>query len=142
MIFWKEACGGEIPEGAAVAGFEADGTPLFIARAEYKDSLQLGKVRPEFGAANIPYGGEEVKVNPYEVLMGAAHWKPAVNGNIPDGAVVAGHEKDGQPLYVARAVYMGGVHPGKVRLAFGAANIPYGGEEVKVNPYEVLVYED
>lgn len=142
MITWVQATGGTIPDGAAVAGYEQDGSPLFIARAEYNGGVHPGKIRNEFQAANIPYGGNEVKVNPYQVLVGPTKWEAAENGEIPLGAIVAGREADGSPLYVARAEYAGGLHPGKVRPEFGAANIPYGGKEVKVSCYEVLVYDD
>ena len=40
---------------------------------------------------------------------------------------------------MVRENYKGGVHPGKVRPTFGAANIPWSREEVKVKDYEVLV---
>ena len=136
---WKKASGGRVPDGAAVAGFEANGEPLFVARAAYQGGIHPGKVRLAFGAANIPYGGAEVKVADYEVLLGEVRWVKASGGRVPDGAVVAGFEANGEPLFVARATYQGGIHPGKVRLAFGAANIPYGGKEVKVAEYEVLV---
>ena len=66
-------------------------------------------------------------------------WVAASDGAIPDGAAENGHEANGEALFVCRAQLNGGLHPGKVRGAFGAANIPYGGQEVKVNPYEVLV---
>ena len=68
---WVAAEGGNIPEGAAAWGHEASGEGLFVARAVVVgDDLQPGKVRAEFGAANIPYGGKEVKVQFYEVLVG------------------------------------------------------------------------
>jgi len=136
---WKAASGGSIPDGAPALGHEADGTALFVARAKHEGGLHPGKVRPEFGAANIPYGGKEVKVNSYEVFVGPVRWEKAQDGAIPEGAIAAGHESNETVLFVARAEYEGGVHPGKVRPEFGGANIPYGGQEIKVNPYEVLV---
>jgi hypothetical protein len=141
MAFWTSATNGNIPDGAIVCGREADGTVLYVARAIYQGGVHPGKVRKEFGAANIPYGGKEVKVNPYEVLTGKGKWVAASNGDVPDGAIICGWEANGTPLYVARANYKSGVHPGKVRKEFGAANIPYGGQEVKVANYEVLVAE-
>ena len=136
---WKKASGGAVPAGAKPNGREADGTPLWVARASHAGGIHPGKVRLEFGAANIPYGGLEVKESDYDVLMEEGCWVKASGGRVPDGAVVAGFEADGKPLYVARAAYNGGIHQGKVRLEFGAANIPWGGKEVKVADYEVLV---
>jgi hypothetical protein len=137
---WVEATGGAIPAGAVAQGHEADGESLWVCRANYQGGVHPGKVRGAFGAANIPYGGLEVKVNPYEVLMDAGEWVSDSGGNIPAGAAAWGHEANGEGLFVARAVVVGGdLHPGKIRGEFGGANIPYGGKEVKVQFYEVLV---
>ena len=65
---WVKAHNGDIPPKAVPAGKDANGQTLYAARAWYADGLHLGKVRPEFGGANIPYGGKEVKVRKYEVL--------------------------------------------------------------------------
>lgn len=124
---------------AILSGHEADGTSLYVCRAKLEGGVHPGKVRLAFGAANIPYGGLEKKANPYEVYCGGGKWVNASNGIIPDGAICSGHEKDGTPLFVARAEHNGGLHPGKIRHGFGAANIPYGGKEVKVTNYQVLV---
>ena len=139
---WVKACDGNIPKGAVISGKEANGENLYIARARYRGGLHPGKVRPEFGAANIPWGGKEEKVKCYEVFVGNGKWVQASGGNIPVGAIKAGKEADGKPLYIARAYYEGGLHPGKVRPEFGAANIPWGHKEVKVYNYEVLVQAD
>ena len=136
---WITATNGSIPEGAAVNGHEQDGRPLFVCRAFLNEGLHPGKVRPEFGAANIPFGGREVKVGTYQVLMNPGRWVAASGGLIPEDAVVAGHEADGEPLFVARAIFQGGLHPGKVRLAFKAANVGFANKEQKAFQYEVLV---
>ncbi len=140
MITWVKASDGNIPDGAFVAGYEDDGNPLFVARAEYQGSLNPGKVRKQFGAANIPYNQLEVQVNPYEVLVGAYDWKKASGGSIPLDAIVAGRTLNGEPYYVVRAKYECGLHPGKLRFGYTAAHIPYGGVVVEVDEYEVLVY--
>ena len=74
----------------------------------------------------------------YEVLMEPGIWIAGSGGQIPDGAVVCGREANGDPLFVARANLNGGLHPGKIRFAFGAALIGFGGKEVPVTDYEVL----
>lgn len=136
---WISMSKGAIPEAAEEAGYEEDGTALYIARARYADGLHIGKVRAEFKAANIPYDGKEIQVKFYEVYIGSLRWQKESNGRIPTGAIVAGHEADGNPLYIARAEYAGGLHVGKVRPEFGASKIPYAGKEVDVNLYEVLI---
>ena len=142
------ATGGNIPGGAVPQGHgnEADGTPLWVARSPgatdpqfFHGGIHPGKVRPAFGAALIPFGGSENPVTDYEVLMELGLWISGQNGQIPDGAVVCGREANGDPLFVARASLNGGLHPGKIRFAFGAAFIGFGGQEVHVTDYEVLV---
>jgi hypothetical protein len=142
MYRWVAASGGAIPEGAQPQGYEATGESLWVCRANLNGGVHPGKVRGAFGAANIPWGGQEVKVFEYEVLMEEGEWVDSSGGNIPDGAAAWGHEANGEGLFVARAVVIGeDLHPGKVRGEFGAANIPYGGQEVKVQFYQVLVGE-
>jgi len=66
-------------------------------------------------------------------------WIACAGSEIPPYAVKGGHEKDGMPLYIARAAYKGGIHPGKAgpHLTPGC-RIPCGGEEHKIESYEVL----
>jgi len=146
------ATGGQIPAGAPRDGHgkEANGDPLWVARSpDAKDpfffhgGIHPGKVRPGFGAASIPFGGNEEFVTDYEVLMEAGIWlsgpDPISGATIPDGAVVCGREATGELLFVARADLNGGRHPGKIRFGFGGALISFGGKEVQVNNYEVLI---
>ncbi|KAJ2402483.1 hypothetical protein GGI23_000681 [Coemansia sp. RSA 2559] len=67
-------------------------------------------------------------------------WVSAENGHIPPNAVQGGIEKDGTPLFVARAIYKGGLHPGKAgqHLENGGCNIGFGHKEVAVSEYQVL----
>ena len=141
---WVKARGGKIPAGAIPHGYEENKTPLYVARAKYMGGLHPGKVRPEFKACNIGYDGQEVKVEEYEVFVLEGKWVAAKGGEIPSGALPAGHEKDGTALWACRAkVHEGfgvkGLHPGKVRPQFKAANIPYHFKEKKESEYEVLV---
>jgi hypothetical protein len=54
-------------------------------------------------------------------------------------AIACGVEQDGTPLFCALVNYKGGLHPGKVRLGFGGANISFGGAEIAgQSPYSVL----
>jgi hypothetical protein len=82
----------------------------------------------------------EVFTPNYEVLTAPRSvrliWIAASNGRVPPGAMVGGNEK-GQSLYVCRAAYQDGLHPGKV---IGRnCNIGWGGREVLRPNYEVLV---
>ncbi len=55
---------------------------------------------------------------------------------VPRAALVGGDE-GGRPLYVCRAPYAGGLHPGKV--VSGSCNIGYGGKEVGLDRFEVAL---
>ncbi|KAJ2815756.1 hypothetical protein FBU31_006812, partial [Coemansia sp. 'formosensis'] len=67
-------------------------------------------------------------------------WVAASDGHIPPNPVQGGIEDDGKPLFVARAIYKGGLHPGKAgqHLGGGGCAIGYGGKEVGVSEYQVL----
>ncbi|KAJ2638481.1 hypothetical protein GGF40_001617 [Coemansia sp. RSA 1286] len=67
-------------------------------------------------------------------------WVNASNGQIPPQAVQGGVETDGTPLFVARAMYKGGLHPGKAgpHIQDGGCAIGFGHKEVNVPEYQVL----
>ena len=131
---WVPATNGAVPAGA-VAGGSENGHPLFICHASNGGGLHPGKVvAPN---CNIGYGGQEVTVPQYEVLVGPpGHWVAASGGAIPPGAVPGGFE-NGHPLFICRTHYATGVHPGKV--VGTNCNIGFGGHEVTVPQYEILV---
>lgn len=133
---WVSARNGDVPEGTLISGQESNGEKLYECRANYKGGVHPGKVRKAFGACNIGWGGKEVAIKQYETYV---VWKRASNGEVPSTAIVGGSESDGTKIYICRGNYNGGVHPGKVRSEFGACNISWGGNEVKLNPYEVFV---
>lgn len=133
---WVSANNGSIPSGSMVSGHEANGEKLYVCRANYEGGVHPGKVRSAFGACNIGWGGKEVPVKEYETYV---VWQKAEGGKVPSSAIVAGKESNGEKLYICRGNYKGGVHSGKVRSAFKACNLSWGGQEVKVNSYEVLV---
>jgi hypothetical protein len=136
---WVMACGGDVPANARPGGSEKDGTALYIARAKIEGGMHIGKVRADFKGAYIPWGGKERKVPYYEVYVGPQKWVPGKGGNIPIGAIVAGMEADGEPLYVVRAEVEAGIHIGKVKRGSKGALIPYGENEISKEEYEVLV---
>lgn len=50
-------------------GREANGSPLFIAQAPYKNGTHPGKAGEHLRGADITYGGDEKIVNPFNVLV-------------------------------------------------------------------------
>lgn len=80
---WVKSQAGFVPEGALVAGKEADGKQLFLARAFYNpgrsddrgdaqpdaSGWHPGKVAPHLGGAHIGFGEKSVVCQDYEVLI-------------------------------------------------------------------------
>jgi hypothetical protein len=143
---WVDASNGVVPPAAVKAGGEASPgqQSLYVCRAVYKGGLHPGKVRSAFKACNITFGGKELPVADYQVLVGNNFaWVGGRDGYVPQQAYQAGidsppHDK---PLYICRAPALshGGSHPGKLRSDFTGCKIGYAGDEETVNSYEVLV---
>jgi hypothetical protein len=134
---WVPGANGQVPQNA-VSGGQERGRQLFVCRARYQGGVHPGKIVGR--NCNIGYGGREITVPRYEVLTSTRpnriSWQAAANGQIPPGAVVGGQEP-GRQLYICRAPYQGGVHPGK--LVGRNCNIGWGGNEVTLPRYEVMV---
>lgn len=69
------------------------------------------------------------------LLFGQTEWIPWQG--VSPGNAVSGGQENGGPLPVCRADYEGAKHPGKV--VAGNCNIGFGGKEVVLESFEVLV---
>lgn len=123
-----------VPANAVIGGQEP-GRQLPVCRAAYQNGVHPGKVVE--GKCNIGWGGGEIAIAAFEVLTNTGiniGWiaGPAVPGN----AVIGGQEP-GRQLPVCRTAFTNGIHPGKV--VEGRCNIGYGGQEVALPSYEILV---
>lgn len=137
---WVPVNGGAIPPNAIEGG--VDGETLFIGRAEHEGALIPGKVVPSHGVCYVAWGGAEVPKSEYEVLCDAAGmWVPCSGQNVPGQALEGGRTEDGEPLYVGRANHEGTMTVGKVQGSHGVCYIPYGGQEVAFNDYEVFIVQ-
>ncbi|XP_061185693.1 uncharacterized protein LOC133193779 [Saccostrea echinata] len=133
MAVWVATTGSDIPEGAIRGGYEADGRPLFIARAKIGDTMTPGKCGFHLPGAHIPYDMNEKIINKYDVLVyplknsGFLDWQTASQGNVPPNAYMTDRE-----TYVGRAVYQGSLVPGKIATGHRhrCAYISYGGKEI------------
>ena len=116
-----------------LAGIEANGDPLYVARAKVDGSDSIGKVNPKaHNVCHVPYGGKEQLVRNYQVLVSRPaiqapvvaprhqetpeHWVPCSGGGVPaavlEGGVQGGRDH-GTPIYVARMCHpeTGLMHP-------------------------------
>lgn len=132
-----------LPGGAILAGHDQDRTPMYIGRAYFEGDLIPAKVIPQKQAVYVAYNGKEHQVHTqYDVLCnGNINWVQASYGNIPPNAVHAGNTRAGERLYIGRAHHEGSLTVGKVHPSHGCVYIPFGGEEVRHDHFEVLVEE-
>jgi len=129
-----------LPEGAILAGNDADGSPIYVGRAYHEADQIPAKVLPSKQVAYVPYGGQEIPKHQFEVLCnGNVSWVPSGNGTVPPGDVVGGRTANGEPLYIGRAHVQGSLTPGKVHPSHGSLYVPFGGVEMTFKSYEVLV---
>lgn len=132
LIEWI-AFTGSLPDNVVSGGME-NGNSRSVCRAEYKGASHPGKVVGD--KCNIGYGGKEVELTAFEVLVNGGvtlNWA-TFKGKLPAGAVKGGIE-NGKALYVGQFTRPdGSVHAGKVFGAQGAYifNYGYGGKEISV----------
>jgi len=147
-VSWVLTQGKNIPQGAVIGGKDTNGDDLWIARVYYDGGLHPGKAfKNSRRGAVTSYGGKEVEVEQYEVLVGNQHAVRWVQqhgrlnlSSLGGQPVEGGRDKDGSILYLAQAPYKSGVHPGKVSEKLQGACIAYGDDEKLVETYNVLVY--
>ena len=137
-MHWVDIMDGEpVPEGTVTGGGEPGiNSVLYVCRAYYHGGQHPGKVVS--GRCNITWGGEEIPMTRYQVLVSFAplNWLPASYGRLPPNAIPGGYEQ-GRPLYICQAEYHGSMHPGKV--VGHMCNIGWGGKEIPIPYYNVLV---
>ena len=73
-------------------------------------------MRKTLGGCNFGWLGKERCEKQYQVLTDVKGKQvQAEGGSVPEGALHFGKEAEGAPLYLARANFEGGIHPGKIR---------------------------
>ena len=148
-VKWVASTGG-LPADAFIGGSENNGSrKLAVCRAAYQGGTHPGKVVA--GKCNIGWGGKEIVLSPFEVMTNKGVTLAWVKGPSAKGMIIGGSEKNGsRKLAVCRAVYWGnvqspeydvkykgGTHPG--RVVAGKCNIGWGGKEIVLSTFEVLV---
>ncbi|XP_012254218.2 uncharacterized protein LOC105685009 [Athalia rosae] len=126
--------------GMICAGRDLDGANLVVGRATHLGDVLPAKAKPEHGVAYVAYDGIEHEKRSFEILMPADfHWVVSRNGQVPHGAVESGRTNSGEILYVGRGFQQGAPTIGKVHPSHGCLYVPFGGREIAMREYEVLV---
>ena len=103
-----------------------------------------GQQQPSAGKADStepPPAPKTEPAAPAPAATAAPVWVASSNdAPVPTGAVIGGHEHPpgSEDLYVCRASFNNGVHPGKYRAGFKGCNIGWGGVEHTLPNYELL----
>ncbi|CAO1428337.1 unnamed protein product [Diamesa hyperborea] len=130
----------EAPPGAILAGNDIDGTEMFVGRALYQGEQIPAKVIPSKNIGYVPWGGQEIPVHEFEVLCnGNVEWVQSSNGMVLPNAVPGGVSSSGEILYIGRGWWHGALTPGKIQPSHGSLYMPFGGMEVALKEYEILI---
>ena len=70
---------------------------------------------------------------------GKVEWVQSNNGMVLPNAVPGGVSSSGEILYIGRGWWHGALTPGKIQPSHGSLYIPFGGMEVAVKEYEILI---
>ena len=162
---WVDASDGTIPAAAVRTGAESNGTKLYLARVYHGKGMHPGKAARPLGGARAGYGGAELCAKSYQVLIatdsrsrpwpeyhhagGTGAGPPSYSslpcapvgpgGRLPDGALAAGYEADGTPLFSAVALDPnGGACPGKLQRGWEGASVGWGGSEKSLSPAHAI----
>lgn len=141
---WLLTHGKNFPPGAIEGGREKNGNVLYIARVFHEGGVHIGKAGEHLRlGAVIGYGGKEVEVDTYEILLGdtsRVKWVARSDQSFsPQITVQGGKEADGTVLYVAQAYYEGGTHPGKYSDKMKGACIAYGSSEKVIKDHFMIL---
>lgn len=112
--------GDEVPHDAIEGGKEADGSPLYVARAEIDGHWHPGKFGAQTGrGALVGYAGKEKYFGKYQLLCGDKDSVKWVDRSGPTTAcegftpVEGGSDSEGNPLWVCHVQVQDSIVPGK-----------------------------
>lgn len=129
-----------VPSGAIRAGHDEDGSTIYMGRAFHAGDMLPVKVCPNLGKGYVSFDGKEILKYECEILVGNGYdWVASKNGNVPANAVRVGPTSTGEMLYFGRGSHSRSLIPGKVQKSHGCLYVPFGGQEIKMRDYEVLV---
>ncbi len=146
MQAWTAASGGSVPPNATSYGRDYNGGALYVCRAQYKGTTQVGKIGAGLTGCDFGSGNAEHSINPYEVLTADAPFfslvQVGVNANTapPANAIRGGTDLNNLPLYTCAVPYDGTITLGKTRADWTYCDIGFANTEIAVtgSAYTVL----
>ena len=138
---WVLATPGVVPSKAVHAGYDIDGSLIYVARVFHEGSYVPAKAIPKHNAAFIPYCGQELCKPIFEYLVGDNFkWVKYNAAEIfPTNAVIA-NPLISDDLCIGRTVHGGSLLCGKLVRSQQMLYVPFNYQEVSINPpFEILV---
>ena len=131
-----------LPPNAVVGGYDCDGSPIYVGRSYHEGNHLPVKVIPSKRAAYVSWAGVEHAKSHYELLVGENYsWQPCFGANIPQNAIRANENSGtGEPLFIGRGHHENSLVVGKIQPSHACLYIPFAGQEIKLEKYEILVY--
>ncbi|MCC5816335.1 MAG: DUF3421 domain-containing protein [Leptospira sp.] len=140
---WVPGSNGKM-DGLTLIGGTENGKNLFLCAGFKAGTYHPGKIVGQ--SCNFGWGGREIVEPSYFTLQVTQQsvkrysWHNTGNGILPDipGSfpILVGVEGN-RKLYVCRANYRGGIHPGKI--VGNTCNFGWGGTEVTIPNYQILL---
>lgn len=139
---WGPAVSGQfLKRGLFQTGYEkSTGHTLYLCRARYQNSWQIGKTWLAYFHCNISMAGREIVTSHYQVFYGQPHgrWQH-FSGYVPGNAMPLGRDTNGNTLFLCHGYYKGNLEPGKTWSGYNHCNIPYAGREVLLSDYAIFI---
>ena len=109
QVVWTAAAGGDVPAGAVVGGFEANGTPLYVCRASYSGGvLQLTTRYTLINLASHGFNNDtsSYRVGPcaatfYDTTTGSGVYPGSTAANVSKATMSSGWDNRIGSVYIA-----------------------------------------
>ncbi|GJQ66923.1 hypothetical protein Trydic_g7942 [Trypoxylus dichotomus] len=136
---WVPYSGGNVPPDAVEGGNDSDGSKIYVGRAQYNGDQIPCKVSSR-RQIYVPFNSKEVEVKQCEIMVECKlKWQRCDGVNIPSNAIPGGKTSSGEVLYIGRANHGGALCTGKVHPSHRCLYVPFGGKEVAIKSFEILV---
>ncbi|GJQ66922.1 hypothetical protein Trydic_g7941 [Trypoxylus dichotomus] len=129
-----------IPANAVEAGHDCDGSKIYVGKARFHNDELPCKIVAQRRQAYVAFNSLEHEVQQCEIMVECKlKWQHCNGVHIPPNAVPGGRTSTGETLYIGRANHGGSLCVGKVHPSHRCLYLPFGGREISVKSFEILV---